>query len=148
MLRPASITTEAHPALLSVGFSGAKSCDFRARMGRGPAEEEITSSAAVPVRAQPYHYAVRDTEHKGLCLRDGRLVATNLRGRRVPGAFPEHGPAARPGVGPGAAGRPGLHHVLLPAAPVMGGGPPRRNKDAARSDCPCVVMGFALEGGP
>lgn len=49
-------------------------------LGRGPAEEEITSSAAVPVRAQPYHYAVRDTEHKGLCLRDGRLVATNLQG--------------------------------------------------------------------
>ncbi|XP_010726235.2 interleukin-36 receptor antagonist protein-like, partial [Meleagris gallopavo] len=30
--------------------------------------------------AQPYHYVVRDTEHKGLYLRDGRLVAANLQG--------------------------------------------------------------------
>ncbi|NXS39130.1 I36RA protein, partial [Balaeniceps rex] len=30
--------------------------------------------------AQPYHYRVRDTEQKGLCLHDGRLVATSLQG--------------------------------------------------------------------
>uniref|UniRef100_A0A8C9FW03 Uncharacterized protein n=1 Tax=Pavo cristatus TaxID=9049 RepID=A0A8C9FW03_PAVCR len=33
-----------------------------------------------PAGAQPYHYVVRDTEHKGLYLRDGRLVASNLQG--------------------------------------------------------------------
>ncbi|NWY57997.1 I36RA protein, partial [Chionis minor] len=30
--------------------------------------------------AQPYHYVVRDTEQRGLCLHDGRLVATSLQG--------------------------------------------------------------------
>ncbi|NXS52957.1 I36RA protein, partial [Brachypteracias leptosomus] len=29
---------------------------------------------------QPYHYVVRDTEHKGLCLLNGHLVATSLQG--------------------------------------------------------------------
>ncbi|NWI69130.1 I36RA protein, partial [Todus mexicanus] len=31
-------------------------------------------------RRQPYHYLVRDTEQKGLCLHDGHLVATSLQG--------------------------------------------------------------------
>ncbi|NXQ85777.1 I36RA protein, partial [Nyctibius grandis] len=31
-------------------------------------------------RAQPYHYVMRDTEHKGLCLHNGQLVATSLQG--------------------------------------------------------------------
>ncbi|NXL69017.1 I36RA protein, partial [Chordeiles acutipennis] len=30
--------------------------------------------------AQPYHYVLRDTEQKGLCLHNGQLVATNLQG--------------------------------------------------------------------
>ncbi|KAF1542272.1 Interleukin-36 receptor antagonist protein, partial [Eudyptula albosignata] len=30
--------------------------------------------------AQPYHYVVRDTEQKGLYLRNGQLVATSLQG--------------------------------------------------------------------
>ncbi|NXG63534.1 I36RA protein, partial [Hemiprocne comata] len=30
--------------------------------------------------AKPYHYVVRDTEHKGLCLHQGQLVATSLQG--------------------------------------------------------------------
>ncbi|XP_031465970.1 interleukin-36 receptor antagonist protein-like isoform X2 [Phasianus colchicus] len=42
--------------------------------------EEFSTSALVPAGAQPYHYVVRDTEHKGLYLRDGRLVAANLQG--------------------------------------------------------------------
>ncbi|NXG70668.1 I36RA protein, partial [Baryphthengus martii] len=31
-------------------------------------------------RGQPYHYLVRDTEQKGLCLHNGHLVATSLQG--------------------------------------------------------------------
>ncbi|NXN93748.1 I36RA protein, partial [Rhinopomastus cyanomelas] len=31
-------------------------------------------------RPQPYHYILRDTEHKSLCLHDGHLVATSLQG--------------------------------------------------------------------
>ncbi|XP_064587346.1 interleukin-36 receptor antagonist protein-like [Zonotrichia leucophrys gambelii] len=34
----------------------------------------------VPVRPQPYHYVLRDTEQQGLCLRHGHLVATSLQG--------------------------------------------------------------------
>ncbi|KAM4756519.1 interleukin-36 receptor antagonist protein-like [Cyanocitta cristata] len=34
--------------------------------------------------AQPYHYVLRDTEQKGLCLRDGHLVATSLQGANAP----------------------------------------------------------------
>ncbi|NXG13753.1 I36RA protein, partial [Grallaria varia] len=42
-------------------------------------EVTVTSAAAQP-KAQPYHYVLRDTEQKGLCLWDGRLVATSLQG--------------------------------------------------------------------
>ncbi|KAM6234958.1 interleukin-36 receptor antagonist protein-like [Porphyrio hochstetteri] len=47
-------------------------------------EGEITiaslpSPESTPL-AQPYHYTVRDTQQRGLCLHDGRLVATNLQG--------------------------------------------------------------------
>uniref|UniRef100_A0A8B9R5K2 Interleukin-1 receptor antagonist protein n=1 Tax=Anas platyrhynchos TaxID=8839 RepID=A0A8B9R5K2_ANAPL len=48
-----------------------------------PKEEEGTvtiSSTVVPAGAQPYHYALRDTEHKALCLQGGRLVALSLQG--------------------------------------------------------------------
>ncbi|NXX99020.1 I36RA protein, partial [Centropus bengalensis] len=34
----------------------------------------------VPPRVLPYHYVVRDTEQRGLCLHDGLLVATSLQG--------------------------------------------------------------------
>uniref|UniRef100_A0A8C3CDI9 Uncharacterized protein n=1 Tax=Cairina moschata TaxID=8855 RepID=A0A8C3CDI9_CAIMO len=39
-----------------------------------------TSSTVVPGGAQPYHYTLRDTEHKALCLQGGRLVALSLQG--------------------------------------------------------------------
>ncbi|NXS95892.1 I36RA protein, partial [Jacana jacana] len=32
------------------------------------------------VLPEPYHYMVRDTEQRGLCLHDGHLVATSLQG--------------------------------------------------------------------
>ncbi|NXG01280.1 I36RA protein, partial [Sakesphorus luctuosus] len=44
------------------------------------AEVTVASAAAARPKAQPYHYLVRDTEQKGLCLRDGHLVATSLQG--------------------------------------------------------------------
>ncbi|NXU21682.1 I36RA protein, partial [Thalassarche chlororhynchos] len=43
--------------------------------------EEMTVSSVEPrPPAQPYHYVMRDTEQKGLCLHNGRLVATSLQG--------------------------------------------------------------------
>lgn len=33
-----------------------------------------------PRVARPYQYVLRDTEQRGLCLRDGHLVATALQG--------------------------------------------------------------------
>ncbi|NXK90848.1 I36RA protein, partial [Formicarius rufipectus] len=42
------------------------------------------ASAAAEPKAQPYHYVLRDTEQKGLCLRDGHLVATRLQGANAP----------------------------------------------------------------
>ncbi|NXI63641.1 I36RA protein, partial [Anseranas semipalmata] len=52
---------------------------FEEFLGKERLEETMTTSVAT-VTAQPYHYVVRDTEHKGLCLQDGRLVATSLQG--------------------------------------------------------------------
>ncbi|NXL54856.1 I36RA protein, partial [Podilymbus podiceps] len=44
-------------------------------------EESMTiASTETQSTAQPYHYLVRDTEQKGLCLHNGRLVATSLQG--------------------------------------------------------------------
>ncbi|XP_032059877.1 interleukin-36 receptor antagonist protein-like [Aythya fuligula] len=48
-----------------------------------PVEEgtvTISSTVEVPAGAQPYHYTLRDTEHKALCLQGGRLVALSLQG--------------------------------------------------------------------
>ncbi|NXM68898.1 I36RA protein, partial [Serilophus lunatus] len=43
--------------------------------------EEMMAPTVGPRRpSEPYHYVVRDTEQKGLCLRDGHLVATSLQG--------------------------------------------------------------------
>ncbi|NWV27224.1 IL1FA protein, partial [Origma solitaria] len=42
---------------------------------------EFTVASGGPRPApQPYHYVLRDTEQKGLCLQDGHLVATSLQG--------------------------------------------------------------------
>ncbi|NXV78257.1 I36RA protein, partial [Atlantisia rogersi] len=48
-------------------------------------EDDMSSTMFLPSPeskplAQPYHYVVRDTQQRGLCLHDGRLVATNLQG--------------------------------------------------------------------
>ncbi|NXM23655.1 I36RA protein, partial [Oxyruncus cristatus] len=43
---------------------------------------EVPMVASAPSRppGRPYHYVLRDPEQKGLCLQDGRLVATSLQG--------------------------------------------------------------------
>ncbi|NXR71033.1 I36RA protein, partial [Pycnonotus jocosus] len=38
------------------------------------------SSPAVPGHARPFHYALRDPEQLGLCLREGHLVTARLQG--------------------------------------------------------------------
>ncbi|NXA16607.1 I36RA protein, partial [Sapayoa aenigma] len=43
-------------------------------------DKEVTMTTAGSRPLQPYHYVVRDTEQKGLCLRDGHLVAASLQG--------------------------------------------------------------------
>ncbi|KAM6106800.1 interleukin-36 receptor antagonist protein-like [Pterocles gutturalis] len=47
----------------------------------GPeSSEETFSAAGSRPPAQPYHYVLRDTEQRGLCLLQGTLVATSLQG--------------------------------------------------------------------
>lgn len=41
-------------------------------------EFTVATAESSPSR-QPYHYILRDTEQKGLCLQDGHLVATSLQ---------------------------------------------------------------------
>ncbi|NXT37168.1 I36RA protein, partial [Pelecanoides urinatrix] len=53
---------------------------FEDFLGKAESEEMTASSAGTRPLAQPYHYVVRDTEQKGLCLHNGRLVATSLQG--------------------------------------------------------------------
>ncbi|XP_027766162.1 interleukin-36 receptor antagonist protein-like [Empidonax traillii] len=50
---------------------------FQDFLGR---EVPMVASASPRPSAQPYHYVLRDSEQKGLCLRDGHLVATSLQG--------------------------------------------------------------------
>ncbi|XP_066839569.1 interleukin-1 receptor antagonist protein-like [Anser cygnoides] len=49
-------------------------------LGKVRFEEETMTTSVASGTAQPYHYAVRDAEHKALCLQGGRLVATSLQG--------------------------------------------------------------------
>ncbi|NWX42087.1 I36RA protein, partial [Steatornis caripensis] len=53
---------------------------FEEFLGKEASEEVMVASAGANPLAKPYHYVVRDTEHRGLCLHDGLLVATSLQG--------------------------------------------------------------------
>ncbi|XP_029890497.1 uncharacterized protein LOC115349859 [Aquila chrysaetos chrysaetos] len=53
---------------------------FEDFLGKDVSEEVTMSSAGAHPLAKPYHYVVRDTEQNGLCLHNGRLVATRLQG--------------------------------------------------------------------
>ncbi|NWV40185.1 IL1FA protein, partial [Grantiella picta] len=51
---------------------------FKEFLGTGSSAGPVSLS---PCRCpRPYHYILRDTEQKGLCLQDGHLVATSLQG--------------------------------------------------------------------
>ncbi|NXX52954.1 I36RA protein, partial [Scopus umbretta] len=52
---------------------------FEEFLGKGSAQPCPHIFPTWPL-AQPYHYVVRDTEQKGLCLHNGHLVATSLQG--------------------------------------------------------------------
>ncbi|XP_053905652.1 interleukin-36 receptor antagonist protein-like [Cuculus canorus] len=54
---------------------------FEEFLGKEESSEEvhIFHEGSKP-KGQPYHYVMRDTEQRGLCLHHGRLVATSLQG--------------------------------------------------------------------
>lgn len=95
-------------------------------------------SAGLQPTAQPYHYLVRDTEQKGLCLHNGRLVATSLQGAnavqegRCPvwgrGGTPTHGCSHPPHPPP----------LLIEPISVV------PNKHLERRRCPLIV---GIRGG-
>ncbi|XP_064897142.1 interleukin-36 receptor antagonist protein-like isoform X1 [Columba livia] len=53
---------------------------FNDFLGEAVLTGSTIASTESHVVAQPYHYVVRDTEQKGLCLHDGHLVATSFQG--------------------------------------------------------------------
>lgn len=88
--------------------------------------------------AQPYHYVVRDTEQKGLCLHDGQLVATSLQGANAAqegGCHPTHGRGDRHGAPMGAPTHPFL--LVEPISVVP-------NPKLERQRCPLIV---GIRGG-
>ncbi|XP_074784449.1 interleukin-36 receptor antagonist protein-like [Athene noctua] len=52
---------------------------FNEFLGKVTGDVTISSAESQPL-AKPYHYLLRDTEQKGLCLHNGYLVATSLQG--------------------------------------------------------------------
>uniref|UniRef100_A0A8C3LV23 Uncharacterized protein n=1 Tax=Chrysolophus pictus TaxID=9089 RepID=A0A8C3LV23_CHRPC len=96
--------------------------------------EEFSTPVLVPAGAQPYHYVVRDTEHKGLYLRDGRLVAANLQGANAD----QEGECWEAGVSPAPIGAP--HPPRLPAEPIS----VVPNRHLERQRCPLLV---GIRGG-
>ncbi|NXK00774.1 I36RA protein, partial [Corythaixoides concolor] len=85
--------------------------------------------------AQPYHYVVRDTPPKGLCLHDGRLVATSLQ---VANAAQEGG---CPGWGEGYTPTHRCSHPPhLPIEPIS----VVPNRHLERQRCPLIV---GIRGG-
>ncbi|NXI47692.1 I36RA protein, partial [Galbula dea] len=100
-------------------------------------EETVTAFSETRPQAQPYHYLVRDTEQKGLCLHNGQLVATSLQGvnatqeGRCPGlggsdTSTTHGCSHPP------------HHLLLEPISVV------PNRYLERKRCPLIV---GIRGG-
>ncbi|NXF89145.1 I36RA protein, partial [Eubucco bourcierii] len=89
-------------------------------------------------RAQPYHYLVRDTEQKGLCLHNGHLVATSLQGAN----------ASQEGRCPGweGGGTPtrGCCHLPHPPHPLLEPISVVPNQYLERKRCPLIV---GIRGG-
>ncbi|NWI61798.1 IL1FA protein, partial [Calyptomena viridis] len=83
---------------------------------------------------RPYHYMVRDTEQKGLCLRDGHLVATSLQGANaaLEGGCPSWGVGDTPPEAP--------PHRRVPPEPIS----VVPNRHLERRRCPLIV---GIRGG-
>ncbi|NXL40044.1 I36RA protein, partial [Glaucidium brasilianum] len=100
-------------------------------------EEVIISSAESRPLAKPYHYLLRDTEQKGLCLYNGYLVATSLQAVN----------AAQEGECPGwGRGVPPRRHprVLLPPHLLTEPISVVPNPHLERQRCPLIV---GIRGG-
>ena len=96
------------------------------------------SSAETQPLAQPYHYVVRDTEQKGLCLHNGQLVATSLQGAN---AAQEGGCLGWGGGGTptrGCSHPPHPPHLLVEPISVV------PNRHLERRRCPLIV---GIRGG-
>ena len=94
-----------------------------------PAVEEFSTSSSVPPGAAPFRFVLRDAEHKGLCLRDGRLVAANLQGANAD----QEGEGWEVGAPPAPMGAP--HPPRLPAEPIS----VVPNRHLERRRCPLLV---------
>ncbi|NXW57593.1 I36RA protein, partial [Eurystomus gularis] len=98
--------------------------------------ENVTISAAESQpQLQPYHYMVRDTEHKGLCLHNGHLVATSLQGAN---AIQEGGCLGWRGGGNPTHGCSHSPHLLIEPISVV------PNRHLERKRCPLIV---GIRGG-
>ncbi|NXV96249.1 I36RA protein, partial [Calonectris borealis] len=105
----------------------------------GKADSEVTvASAETRPLAQPYHYVVRDTEQKGLCLHNGRLVATSLQGAN---AAQEGG---CPGWGGGGTSTHGCSHPPHPPFLLVEPISVVPNRYLERRRCPLIV---GIRGG-
>uniref|UniRef100_A0A663EPR6 I36RA protein n=1 Tax=Aquila chrysaetos chrysaetos TaxID=223781 RepID=A0A663EPR6_AQUCH len=96
------------------------------------------SSAGAHPLAKPYHYVVRDTEQNGLCLHNGRLVATRLQGAN---AAQEGG---CPGWGGGGTPTHGCSHPTHPPRLLVEPISVVPNQYLERRRCPLIV---GIRGG-
>ena len=93
----------------------------------------MISSAETKPLAQPYHYVVRDTEQKGICLHNGLLVATSLQGANAAqeGGCPGRGGGGNPTHG--FSHPPTPPYLLLEPISVV------PNRHLERRRCPLIV---------
>ncbi|NWH52079.1 I36RA protein, partial [Fregata magnificens] len=111
---------------------------FELFLGKEGSEHVMISSAEMAPRPQPYHYVVRDTEQKGLCLHNGQLVATSLQGAN---AAQEGG---CPGWGRGDTPTHGCSHPPHPPALLVEPISVVPNPYLERRRCPLIV---GIRGG-
>ncbi|NXF55779.1 I36RA protein, partial [Oceanites oceanicus] len=105
----------------------------------GKEDSEVTiSSAEMRPSVQPYHYVVRDTEQKGLCLHDGRLVATSLQGAN------DAQEGGCPGWGRGGTPTHGCSHPSHPPYLLVEPISVVPNRHLERRRCPLIV---GIRGG-
>lgn len=98
----------------------------------------MTIASHPETSAQPYHYVVRDTEQRGLCLHDGQLVATSLQGANAAqeGGCPGWGGGGNPTHG--CCHPPDPPHLLVEPISVV------PNRHLERQRCPLIL---GIRGG-